>query len=205
MPLISNVKPAGHHTMSSPTVREVFLELREQCIWLQTCFNTYTTLYESDNETSGVLHKAAPAFFQELNLVLVEYILLQVGRITDPASSLGRPNLSIAHLNELLSSEVKLTSEIMEATTDIQKYRELIVGSRNRVIAHADRETMLSDVPLGDHREEDVTKFLGDLQRYLDAVGIEVGEEPLDISVTSCKGDVYDLLSVLRRGVTGLA
>lgn len=187
--------------MNAPSAREVFLEFREQAIWLQTCYNIYRSLFESSEETSQLLRKAAHAFFGDINLVLVEYVQLQIGRLTDPPRGSGnRANLSVLHINELLAAEGRLTPAITSASDDMQRYRDIIVAGRNRIIAHADRDTMLAAAVLGMHTKSDVLKFFGSLYTYIDEVGIAVEEGPLDITNTASPGDVLDLLAVLKRG-----
>src|SRR5207244_10164704 len=98
--------------MKTTKLQEAFLAFREQCIWLQTCFNIYTALYESGGHSSRVMSATAPLFFHDLNHILVEYWLLQVCRLTDPPRTSSRDNLTVKHINDLLAAEDKLTPEI---------------------------------------------------------------------------------------------
>lgn len=185
----------------NPRLRETFLAFREQCIWLQTCYNTYAALFESDQPTKEILSRTAQTFFDELNIIFIEYCLLQVCKLTDPSNSKGRDNLTFKHLNGLLGAKNLLTPEIIAASNGLESYRNLIKDGRNRIISHADKETLLADLVLGAHEESDVHAFFENLHKYVDAVGIAVGVGPLDFRTTAGPGDALDLLRYLRVGL----
>lgn len=187
--------------MTTTKLQETFLALREQCIWLQTCFNTYTALYESGEHASRVMSATAPIFFHDLNLILIEYCLLQVCRLTDPPRTSGRDNLTVTHINELLAAEDKLTPEILAASDALAQYRTLIRDSRNWIISHADKRTLVAGLPIGAHSKADVVEFFENLYRCVDEVGRAIGIGPLDFRCTSGAGDALDLLRYLKAGL----
>lgn len=188
--------------MNTNNLQETFLAFREQCIWLQTCFDTYQALYESGEDTEKLMEATAPYFFHDLNLILIEYCLLQICKLTDPARSFGRENLTVKHINKLLEKENKLTSEISQAADGIASYRDLIEDSRNKIISHADKDAMLTGGTLGEHQREDVNHFFECLYSYVDEVGNAIGVGPLDFRSTYGSGDVLDLLRHLKTGLT---
>lgn len=144
----------------------------------------------------------APHFFLDLNSILIEYCLLQICRLTDPARSCGRENLTVNRINEMLKDEKKLTLEISQASNGIASYRDLIVASRNKIISHADKSAVLKGAALGGHQQEDVSLFFKCLYHYVDEVGNTIGVGPLDFSSTYGSGDVLDLIRYLKAGLT---
>lgn len=186
--------------MSTSDFKDTFVAFRDQCVWLQTCFNTFAALYESGETTDQVLSRSAPLFFHDLNLILIEYCLLQVCRLTDPPSRLGRENLTVKHINDLLKAQNKLTSEISAASDGLAHYRSLIQDSRNWLISHADKRAVLAELPIGAHSKGEVEAFFANLYRYVDAVGHVADVGPLDFRTTAGAGDVIDLLRKLKRG-----
>lgn len=189
--------------MSPPSlaeVRQTFIAFRNECIWMQTCFNTFHALYHGGSEVDEVLRNAAPIFFVELNTVLAEYWVLIVCRLTDSARSTGHENLTVNYLVEALAHYNLLTEDIHEVACNLHKYRTGVIDARNKVVSHADRRTFLQSEVLGAHAEEAVDLFVRDMQRFNDLVGEAIQEGPLDYQVTSCSGDVYDLLRGLNGG-----
>ena len=184
--------------MNSTTLQALFLAFREQCIWLRSCYNTYLSLYESDERTTKALNDSAHLFFQDLNRILIEYVLLQVCKITDPAETAGHKNLTFEGLNAELCNDGLMTQEIADLSAGLSHYRDLVKDARNKLLGHLDRETILNDLPIGEHAEQEVTEFFSCLQGYVDAVGNAVGVGPLDFRATPGSGDVLDLIWVLK-------
>ena len=188
--------------MPSSHIVESFLALRQECIWVRSCFNTFCTLFESGNETLTVLEQAAPAFFRDINLILLEHFTLQVCRITDPASSSGRENLTVKNLNLALEKEGLLSPEIDETSERIHKYRSLVVDARNKIVSHADKTKILSRTESDPHAKSDVEDFFAALYSYVDLVGGALGVGPLDFTYTGSEGDAEALVACLERGLT---
>ena len=184
--------------MNTTTLQTLFLAFRKECIWLRNCYNTYLSLYESDERTTKALNDSAHLFFQDLNRILIEYVLLQVCKITDPAETAGHKNLTFEGLNAELCNDGLMTQEIADLSAGLSHYRELVKDARNKLLGHLDRETILNDQPIGKHAEEEATEFFSRLQGYVDAVGNAIGVGPLDFQAIPGSGDVLDLIKVLK-------
>lgn len=131
--------------------------------------------------------------------MIIEYWILGVSRLTDPAKTNRRENLTASLLLEQLDGLDLSTAEIQSAAAGLQAYRAILNDARNRAVSHADKETFLSPALLGEHQESQVAYFLDHLQRFNDLVGEALGEGPLDFRSTSGSGDVYDLLRALKN------
>lgn len=183
------------------TIRELqhdFVKLRDHCIWLRNCHNIFNALY-TDDDNAEVLRRTAVAFFTDINTILQEYFFLQVRRITDPARTQGRPNLTVAHINAGLAEFEILTGEIAALTERLQRYRAITSEIGNRVVAHNDRATAFQEGLVGEHGQAELDDFLEAMQEYTDAVGRSLNMGPLDYRVQACAGDVHDLVRALRR------
>lgn len=118
-----------------------FLAFRDQCIWLRCCYNTYNALYESTPETIELLSKVATIFFGDLNKILIEYCWLQICKITDPAQTKGRDNLTVAYINSKIEAMGLISDEIRQYSNSINEYRNVLNTGRNRLVTHLDKET----------------------------------------------------------------
>lgn len=192
--------------MATTDLKTTFRSFREQCVWLQTCFNTFEVLYSSGSRVERLLNETALVFFGDLNAILQEYVLLQICKLTDRAESYVPtvkhkvPNLTVEHLNALLKVEGLLTPEIEAAASGLAHYRTFVEPSRNKLISHLDKTTVLGSNVFGAHSKKEVSSFFENLQRYCDSVGEAVLEGPLDFRTTSGPGDVRDLLRHLNNG-----
>ena len=58
------------------------------------------------------MNKTAPSFFDDLNRILHNYILLEFSKITDPATTGGNENLSVDNLIESIDWPQDLQSKL---------------------------------------------------------------------------------------------
>jgi hypothetical protein len=185
--------------MTSIDLKSEFLAFREQCIWTRSCFNLYSDLYESGPETLDLLNRTAPIFFQDINWILIDYCLIQIGKHLDPKQTMGRTNLTIEYLDSELVKAQLMNPDIRNLSGDLTNYRALIKDARNRILSHTDRDAVLSNHRFGAHTKEQVLDFFENLQQYCDAVGNAVGVGPLDFRATPAPGDAQNLLQCLGR------
>src|SRR5262245_21780304 len=116
---------AGSDVMPIEDVRARFIKFREQCIWFRACYNTYAKLFEGGPEVDEILN-VAPTYFTDLNAITIEYCLLQVCKLTDPATTGGRTNLTVARMNDLLIQHGLIDQEVRDRSAGLHAYRKLI-------------------------------------------------------------------------------
>lgn len=188
------------------SLKSDFLALREQFIWINICRSTYVSLYESGPETDALLRRSAAWFFDDLNIMIINYILLEICKVTDPVMTMGRENLTIPNLWKQMQEFGIISDsdlEIREAHEQVMKYRGLIKNARNRLIGHLDKKTVLGKNGVGGHHPDEVSNFFNNLQVFSDCAGRAIGVGPLDFSGGSPgKGDVLDLLKLLKGGLS---
>ena len=66
--------------------------------------------------TQSLMEKTAYAFFIDLNKILIDYFLLEVAKLTDPATSIGGKyeNFTVANLIETVEWPPECLREIKE-------------------------------------------------------------------------------------------
>lgn len=180
---------------------KLFKDLREECIWIRTCYNTFITLFH-EKEITDILEDSASVFFQDLNRIMQEYTILQICKITDQPGKGDRGNLTISRMNKELCKSNNMTEKIKSCTAKMNCYRRKIEEARNKLIAHNDLGAISKQTKLGVHQEGDIVEFMDAMQQYCDHVAEAVREGPLDFSSSACRGDVLDLLNVLRKGIS---
>ena len=186
----------------SQDVKAAFEAFREQCIWFRTCFDTFQHLYDSGPEVTNVLGKSAIHFFTDLNFILQEYTLLLAAKLSDRAQTGKRTNLTMAHLHEAMAAAgIPLSADAKRHADAIYKFRDLIKPSRNRFIAHLDRETVLNNEVLRGHTPQEMYDFIRALQAYCDEIGRAVGAGPQVLSPNGAQGDVLTLIKLLENAV----
>lgn len=188
--------------MKHDELQKLFRDFLEQCIWLQCCYNTYRQLYESDESTDRILKESALLFFQDMNIILIDYIFLKICSITDPEESFGHKNLTSNAIDSELQKHDLLTSEIQRLSSGLMHYRCRIVGAKNQLISHLDRDVIRAGIAIGGHSKQEVIDFFKCLHDYTDAVGIALDVGPLDYTATPGPGDAIDLIRILKQKVS---
>lgn len=190
-------------------VVEVFKSFREQCKWFQEVSNIYEQFdpdnYKGDGSVkiTEVLVQTAPNFFSVIFYTLHQYIVLQVARITDEKCYKQNNNLSISYIDSLLEEYEQMTDRVKELSESLRKYGKFARNTRNKIIAHADKNTILKNRELGGHTAEERTKFFDDLHEYIYTVGEIIGVSPIDFKTIGYgPGYVDDLITHLKAGVT---
>ena len=185
--------------MTQDALQDEFIKLRDQAIWLRQTVNTFNYLFNSGPETERLLKESAGLFFGDLNTMMQEYAILLVCRLTGPAESFGKANLSTQRFTTLMRQNGCLTPEIERLDASLTAYGELLKPARNKIIAHSDLVVHVNSIALGAHGEEVMVEFFENLQAYFDAVGNAVGVGPLDFRHTPGPGDAIDLVRKLER------
>lgn len=199
MPMWLAPGPQTETLMTQDALQDEFIKLRDQAIWLRQTVNTFNYLFDSGPETERILRESAGLFFTDLNTMMQEYAVLLVCRLTGPAESFGKANLSTQRYTSLMRDWGYLTPEIERLDARLTAYGELLKPARNKIIAHSDLEVHVDDISLGAHGEEVMVEFFENLQAYFDAAGNAVGVGPLDFRHAPGPGDVIDMVRTLER------
>ena len=122
--------------MTQDALQDEFVKLRDEAIWLRQTVNTFNYLFDSGPETERILRESAGLFFGDLNTMMQEYAILLVCRLTGPAQSFGKANLSTRRFTKLMRDRGCLTPEIERLDARLTVYGELLKPARNKIIAH---------------------------------------------------------------------
>ena len=173
----------------------------EECVWLYCLRKHFTDLFESGERRRLLLTEVAETFFHDLNLVLIDYLLLQMCKLTDPASSgTNKDNLTTNYILGLNWTQETAT-RLHVANQDLMRFRARIDDARRKLIAHLDLRARLQALDLGSFSPEDEAEFWGALRVFIQAAHEEAIGGPLDLDVTMPDGDVANLIHRLRDAV----
>lgn len=173
----------------------------EECAWLHCLRKHFTDLFESGERRRLLLAEVAETFFHDLNLVLIDYLLLQMCKLTDPASSgASKDNLTTNYILAL-NWTPKTAKQLHDANQDIMRFRARIDDARRKLIAHLDLRARLQPLDLGSFSPEDEAEFWGALRVFVEVAHEEAVGCPFDLDVAMPAGDVANLIHSLRDGV----
>jgi hypothetical protein len=150
---------------------EQYTILFQEVTALHLYWKEFFELFGTNDKRIDRLNRAAPGFFQMLQEQQFETNMLHMARLTDPPKSVGKDNLTICNLPNLVDPSLKprLTTLIDEA----KKRTEFCRDWRNRRFAHHDLLLATQDakaVPLKSATKENINAALGALADVLNAI-----------------------------------
>jgi hypothetical protein len=132
-------------------------------------FKQFVGIYYESPEQIAILNATAPGFFADLHRWLIDRIVLNVRKMLDRAETMGKTNLTVPALHQILMAEQKYP--VVEAQELIALLRSLaarVEAWRHHLVAHIDRETALN--PTGGCHEfvpSEISEFYKTLEEYL--------------------------------------
>ena len=154
------------------TLKDEIEAMANVCVRLRSIWRHYEILFEEGELRRTLMHRIAPVFFGDLNQLLIEQLVLEVCRLTDPAVTKGRTNLTIDYV--MRESDFAGAPEdfdrLITLRDNIHQFRSKIIPARNRLIGHLDRDAVMAAQPLGPTSEAEWTQFWNDLEEFLNVV-----------------------------------
>ncbi|MBS2024560.1 MAG: hypothetical protein JST92_19335 [Deltaproteobacteria bacterium] len=185
--------------MSSEEARQAVAQLGQHFVWLKSVWHNYTVLFENQR-TFETRNATAFRFFDDLNRVMIEYLLLSFARITDPPRSMGNENFTIANLLETIDWPEPHKSSLLGLWAKLQAFRTKIVPARNKLIAHLDKNAFLKDLTLGVFEKGEDRVFIEDLEAICNVMHEAATGSIFGQVQVAERGDAIDLLRVLEWG-----
>jgi hypothetical protein len=177
----------------------------DYCVYVRSVYMHGSTLFETaDQDDRDMLVNTAPVFFGDLNKVIIEYVILQVCKITDPAKD-ARGNYN--HTTEFFVKESDFTTEPAKATrlaelhSSMQNIRAKLKPARDKIISHLDRDAIRAKTILGVASNEEWQRFWRDIEEFV-AILYEgyVSSPPIHIRSVGGITDTIMFKNALRKG-----
>ena len=131
--------------MLAPDLEELFHPINNEVTWLHTIWELYLQLYCATDKNYDIMNSTAPQFFAILQNVLFEQLILIVGRLTDPPTTLGKENASIAMLIEKVKAHdsLQLANSMQKKLDEFRIEHAAFRTWRNKRVNHDDMATLL--------------------------------------------------------------
>lgn len=164
-----------HLDALGPELGPVYHALYNDCAWLHVKWRHYVEIYGTKSKRIDLLNRAAGVFFRITQDALWDDTLVNLCRLTDPASTWvarqPRPNLSLWQLPSMISddtlgAEIKRLVELADAATAFAR------DWRNRRIAHRDLALTIKEgaQPIATASRNDVDNALHAVSRVLERI-----------------------------------
>lgn len=180
--------------------QEIIKKFCQQIFWIRSVHTTYKELFESE-ESKRLMEKTARAFFSDLNAIFIEYLLLEFAKITDPAETKGKENFTIDNIIQSIHWPPEVEQKLKDLNDETKKFRVYIIDARNKLLAHRDKETILSDAILGEFPEGEGERFLTILEEICNITHEASFNSIFGEIVVSSHGDAEDLKKALKKSL----
>jgi putative transcriptional regulator len=179
------------------------------CVYARSVYMHYRAVFEEPSLGENPLKELSPYFFGDLGLMLREYIILQVCKLTDPAvQGHGNENLTVKFLtaNADFSNDPASAVELQARAEKIEQFRSQLKPARDKIISHLDRKSIFDGKPLGGAETDAWVDFWLDLQVFVKLLWNRyVGDDPIYICAVAGLSDAVVIIQALRTfAVSGL-
>ena len=150
----------------------IYTRLWNECVWLYRRWDDYVVLFGTSQERLDKLNEAAAAFFYQLQGTLFESVLLHMCRLTDPARSRGKKNLTLELLPDLVDPAIR--KDVNSLIASARQKCEFARGWRNLRISHSDLALALNRnaKPLPAASRKSVREGLDAIAAVLNGLGV---------------------------------
>jgi AbiU2 len=165
----------------------------------------FLELFGTNDKQIERLNKSAPAFFKMLQEQQFETNMSHLARITDSSKSVGRENLTIQSLPELVTN-LSLKAELEKSVEDIREKTKFCRDWRNRRFAHHDLLLATRDsraAPLEPATKDKIVAAMQAISDMLNVMERFYYRGGCAFDVIAAHNGVNTLLYILGFGVMG--
>jgi hypothetical protein len=149
--------------------KNVLHEFYNLCVEARCDFDLYRSLYENEPTSTELCVNYAPYFFNDLNRIITRTLVLQICRITDPAGSGSRANLTTNYILDRLQWPTDVQQHLTQFNELLMTFRAKLEPARSKRIAHTDLHSQLNQADaMGRFNKGEDAKFFIDLQSFYD-------------------------------------
>ena len=186
--------------MSDPKI--IVDEFCTVCTSVRNDFDLYRNLFETDHRILNLFSAVAPLCFADICRILKENLYIQFCKITDPAKTGKKANLTTNFIVEEIPWPDTIARRLRDVNERLISFRQLIEPARSKRIAHVDLPAQVDQWDnLGSFPRGAEIQFLQDLQTFIDiAYGhLNKGDHrPIAVAMST---DTHQLVRALEKSV----
>ena len=193
----------SRNSSTIPNVQQVFKNLQDDLLWLHAKWKIYRQLFAASEERIAILNDFAPDFFQVVHDGLIFDLLLTMSRMTDPAKTRSKENLTLDRLMSMLRKpgSEKLPKELRIKVEAVKQSCHPFRDIRNRQLAHTDLGTALEyhPDPLPGISREMVEHALTAFRHLFESIDRYLGNAETNYNDVPLRGDGDTIIRYLKE------
>jgi hypothetical protein len=178
----------------------IYEELSKEVTWINYKWAFYYALYESKESRIDLINEADPVFFDTIQILLLESVILNIARLFDPASMGKNENLTLDSLEISLDIPSCSTINILldEAKISTEKIRII----RHKYIAHLDIDKALKQSNMLDEvTKDEIEKAINNIVSVMKSIGTHYFDTMYDYSGDNGQINVESILFCIKNGI----
>lgn len=172
------------------------------CTSARNDYDLYRSLFEADPRALDLYTSIAPLCFGDVCRILKENLILQFCKITDPAQTGKKPNLTTNYIVDEIPWPNVVRLKLREVNDRLMAFRQLIEPARSKRIAHVDLPAQIERWGnLGAFPAGAEVAFLQDLQTFINIAYCELHDgdhRPIAVAMST---DAHQLVRALEKSV----
>ncbi len=180
-----------------------YTALHNEVAILHLYWKEYLELFGTSQKRIDRMNQAAPGFFRMLQTELFQTNLLHIARLTDPPKSMGKDNLTLLNLPDLVGDR-NLKNKLIGLLALAEKETSYCRDWRNRRFAHYDLELALGASTAAELKgvtKENVKAGLKSLADVLNAIELHYFNGGTAFDAVAAHNGAGTLLYVIGDGV----
>lgn len=184
-----------------PELGEVFNALWQEVAWLHSVWEEFEELYATSKERIELLNRTAPFFFHFVQQELWHGVLIRIRKLTDPAETRKKQNLTICRLPGLCDEPVR--SKVQHRVETALEAAMFARDWGNRHVAHLDLDLALGRpaVPLPGVSKAATREALAAIHDVLNCISMELMDAEMHATPIHGPDGAETLLYLLQDGL----
>lgn len=184
--------------------KELFDKLKSEIIRLHYYWIIYRQILGTNENRIQIINKTSPSFFILFQDLMLEYITLELSRLTDRSEFGKNKNLSFYYLLHQIEEDISkdFYTRLNEVLEDLKEANELFRHRRNKIVAHRDVKAVLGNNKFGISRQnvEDALKII---REYMNEIEFYFFDKQTlyEEFITDFKDDGNSLLIRLTKSI----
>jgi AbiU2 len=182
--------------------KNVLHDFYNLCVEARCDFDTYRSMYEDNPANTARCVNYAPYFFSDLNRIITRMLVLHVCRITDPAGSGSKANLTTNYILQILQWPAAVRQELAHFNALLMAFRAKLEPARSKRIAHTDLHSQLNRLDaMGRFDKGEDAKFFLDLQSFYDVAYRHVFNASAPAIAIGASTDTYKIVRAVEKAI----
>jgi hypothetical protein len=181
--------------------KDILHDFYNLCVEARCDFDLYRAMYEDNPTSTDLCVNYAPFFFNDFNRIITRTLVLHICRITDPAGSGSKANLTTNYILQCLQWPDAVRQSLAHFNALLMTFRAKLEPARSKRIAHTDLHSQLNRLTMGTFNKGEDAQFFLDLQSFYDVAYRHVFNASAPPIAVGGSTDTYKVIRAVEKAI----